>query len=222
MKTLFKKLTFGVGLLLAVSTVSLLAQITVIPSPFGGNDVGSFQSFGVINTVVGGTAYLRTGAAYYTNSSVIIGYTNVTTTGPLGGMVDVSAFEDATIVATVTNFYPTIATNMFTVLKGYGAGPITSFETTPSLPTYTVVVPANSYVCWMTNLTASDLAGVGYLEIGSLTNISVSATNGYYAVGATNVLGLSTNSLGVVTGTTNITGYAFQIGVATKVLHSLR
>ena len=214
-----------IQILKALAVVTLLgsgaaqAQIQNIPSPFGGNDNGSYQSFGNINTVAGATAYLRTGASLYTN--VIAGITNITTTSPLGSFVDVSAFDKATIVFSATNAYATPCTNVFTITKGFGLGPVTSFETTPTLPSYTVVVPGNSFVLWTTNLNVNDITGVGFLQLNSLTN-TAAGTNGYYAVGFTNVFGLSTNAVGQVTGTTNIVGYGVNIGVATKVLHSLR
>jgi hypothetical protein len=197
------------------------AQIQNIPSPFGGNDNGSYQSFGNVNTVVGATAYTRGSQTLFTNVT-ITGVTNISTVGPLGSYVDVSAFDKATIVFSATNAYSVPATNVFTIVKGYGLGAVTSFETTPTLPTYTVIVPGNSFVLWTTNLTINDIPGVGFLQLNSLTNTSASSTNGYYAIGMTNVFGLSTNAAGQVTGTTNIVGYGVNIGVATKVLHSLR
>ena len=182
--------------------VTAQAQITIIPSPYGGNDNGSFQSFGFTNTTQSGVYYNRTNG--------------------LGSFADVSAFEYATLVFSATNSYSTPVTNQFTILKGFGNGPVTSFETTATLPTYTVVVPGNSFVLWTTNLTFNDIAGIGFLEVGSYTNTAPNSTNGYYALGWTNIFGLSTNSLGIVTGTTNIVGYPVTFGVATKVLHSLR
>lgn len=175
------------------------AQLTIIPSPFGGNDNGSFQSFGATNTLVG----VANVSQNSTNPAV-----------GLGSGVDVSAFEFATIVFSATNAFSNPSTNVFKIAKGWtAANGSVSYETTPSLPSYTVVVPGNSYVLWSTNLVFTDLAGVGFLALNTLTNTAPNSTNGYYATGTTNF---------PASGFTNNVGIGVTIGVATKVLHSLR
>ncbi len=209
-----KKFTQSIKLTLAALAIALIgdvasAQLTTIPQIAGGNDTVQFQSFGATNTTVSATVYNTSG----TNGVA------------LGVPVDISMFDRATVVVTVTNAYASPSTNSFTLLRGWNNGNVISFETTATIPTMTVTCPANSFVCWVTNLGPDGLgglAGVAALRLGSLTNSGVTSTNGYYAIGFTNVFGLSTNTLGVVTGSTNIVGYPFQIGVATKVLRAPR
>lgn len=122
--------------------------------------------------------------------------------GCLGNSVDVSAFENATIWLSSTNPYTAPATNVFKLMRGIGTN-ATAFETT-GYRTCTVIVPGQTNVFWMTNLVAADMGGFGYLKIGSLTNTSAAVIDTNLDIGF-----ISTNN-------------QLQIGVSTKVLHSLR
>ena len=181
MKNTFKKIGLVVGLCAAVATSSF-AMLTT--SPVGGNDSASIQLFGVTNTLVPAV--------------------NITATNGLGGYVDISQFTEATLFLVATNATAAPATNTFTLKRALDNSGLTTENT--AYATYTVPIPATSYVVWQTNLIVNDIAGQGYLTLGSLTNTSTAGTNG---AGGSAAYGFTNN-------------FPLQIGVMYKVKHALR
>ena len=155
MKNLFNKITIGVGLLLAVSTISLQAQLPgFLSNPFGANDNGSLQLWAFPQTIIGGQG---------------------STNAPTG--IDISAFHEVTVFITTTNAYSNVSTNNIALYRGLNAT-WASAETT-AYKTIQVVVPATSYLNLQTNLVPTDISGQGFLFANLTVNAnSVLSTNG--------------------------------------------
>ena len=182
MKNTFNKIGLVVGLAVALTT-SAFATLTT--SAIGGNDSASLQMFGVTNTLSPATVY-GSGATGY------------------GGYVDVSQFDSVTLFLVTTNASAAPSTNTFTIKRALDNSGLTT--ETATYATFTVAIPATSYMVWQTNLLVADIAGQGYLTLGSLTNSSIAGTNGsggYAAAGTTN-------------------NFPLQIGVMEKIKHALR
>jgi len=159
---------------------------------FGANDNGTLLYFGVTNRVISSTQYYNAGGGP--------GATN----GPgMGGPVDVSAFEFATLWMQATNATGGTVTNTFSIVRGYGNPPV--FETT-AYKTVTLLIPTASYICFQTNLLEADLAGAGYLQLSLLTNTTASGQLG----------------LGIAGDAYTNSAFPYMIGVSVKILHSLR
>ena len=181
MKNSFNKIGLVVGL---CATLCVTANATLTTLPIGGNDNATLQQFNVTNTLIAGA--------------------NITPTNGLGGYVDISAFNEVTLFMVCTNASTTVSTNKFSLNRALDNSGLTT-ETTP-YATFTVPIPAQSYMVWQTNLVAPDVAGQGFLTLSALTNTAPSGTNGSGGL--------------AVYGTTN--NFPLQIGVMYKIKHSLR
>lgn len=155
MKTFLQKITIGVGLLLAVSTVSLQAQMPgFLSNPFGANDNGSLLLWAFPQTIVGGQA---------------------STNAPTG--IDISAFHEVTVFITTTNAYAGASTNVIALYRGLNT--TWASAETSAYKTIQVVVPGTSYLNLQTNLVNTDIAGQGFLFANLTVNAnSVLTTNG--------------------------------------------